>query len=501
MLRKIQKKEILKLFEIENVPFKILVLDSHTKDILAPLFKLSEFRDAGICAHFLITNAKTAINELPAIYYVSDFSALTPDILKLLYSNYYIYSSSQIKRNELENLAVKLSETQQAKRIKCIGDTFTDFISLQSNLFTLNLKDSYIKDYSREIVTGLFSVFATVKSHPLIIGNLHTTGIKNNILKLLENKIRQTKILKNDAVKRPLLILVDRDIDLVTPLMHSLGFLEIIDDLFDLELNKVNLGDSTMNIDTDSEFFENQWFNEFVEVVELINTEVLTFKKEMAIKNLNASDITKMLEVAPELQKKNEVVTNLMNISLKAVQEIKKRHLDEFYSMEHNFNKDDLMDLSEKGNDEDIIRLCISLMGSKNANFIRPLLEKRNIQTKVIEYMKKFFTEENSYGSFLTNKVKNLFFSKTNPMVTYVESILLKIKSNSLSEYFETSSNESNILLSEISEIFVFCNGGVTYTELSKIREIEEKYKIPVVLGGTEIINAKKLISQIERLE
>lgn len=502
MLRKLQKEEIQKIFSIEGVPFKVLILDEKTKNIIAPLFSMAELREFGICAHFTISSNRTPIEDLPAVYYVKDFNFVAQDIFKLLYGEYYVHSSGQIKRAELENFATKISVTREANRIKLVTDTFTDFIALQSNLFIFNLHHSYITDYSRKIINGLFSVFVTMNKKPFIVGNAKATEVKNNIFKMLETKFRTTKIVKS-TIKRPLLILLDRDIDLISPMKHTLGFTEIIDDIFDFNLNKVSIDNNNeyINIDVDNEFYKKQWSNNFVDVVDLINEQVLTYKKEIAVKNLNVNDVSKMLEVAPDLQKKNEVVNSLLNVSLKAVQEIKKRSLDSFYAMENDFRKEDVMDLSEKGTNEDILRFCVSLLKTKNANLIGPLLEKRKISTKVIAYLKKFLNEETGYGAFFSNKMKSLFMGKTNPLVSYVEDVLAQIKNGSLENVFETSQTEDSIQMDEISEIVVFCVGGVTYNELSQFREMEEKYKIPVILGGTEMINAKKLIEQIEKLE
>ena len=46
---------------------------------------------------------------------------------------------------------------------------------------------------------------------------------------------------------------------------------------------------------------------------------------------------------------------------MKILEEVKNRKLDEFYQMEQEFDKDSLMELSEKGTTNDIIRLCISM--------------------------------------------------------------------------------------------------------------------------------------------
>lgn len=498
MLREFQKKAILQFFKIEEAPFKLLILDERTRNILAALFRVSDLREAGICAHFLLGMNNPDTKDIPAVYYVRNFNSAINDICEFKYSRYYINSATQIKRADLENLAIKASESRNANRIRDINDTFTDYISLQQDLFSFDLKDSYLKDYSQEIVLSLFSIFVTLKKNPYIVGNLACSSVKNNILKLLENKIKNTKLIKN-TVKKPLLILVDRDIDLITPMLHSLGFLEIINDIFNITLNKVNLGNESINLDVDNSFFIKQRFNDFTDVVDLINQEIISYKKEMALKNISVANIDGMLEIAPELQKKNAIVNNLLTISLKVIDEIKARKLDDFYTMETKFVKENLMELSEQGTTNDIIRLCVSFLGTPNVEFVEPLLEKRNIKTNVISYIKKFQQEDTSYGSILKNKMKNLIFKKSLPLINYVEDILLKVKNNNITDSYETSIYNGTIYFNEISEVFVFVNGGVTYTELKELKEIEKKYAIPIILGGTEILNAQNLIEQLEK--
>ncbi|ORD94491.1 SLY1 [Enterospora canceri] len=499
MIRKLQKQQIAEFLGIKRAPFKILIMDEHTRSILAPLFKLSELRDCGICAHYTLSNTRTQARDIPALYYIHDFNLVTQDVCRFIYSEYYINSSTQIKRAELENLAAKTSELQQANRIIAVNDTFTDFISLQNDLFSFNLKNSYLNDYTREVTSGLFSVFVTLNEMPFVVANPKTTGIRSSILKMFDSKLRNSKMFKN-ALQRPLCVIVERDVDLLTPLMHTLGFYELISDLFDVELNKVNLDGKSVPIDTESEFFNKQRFNDFVDVVDLINQEVQAYKKEMAMRNLSVTDVAKMLEVAPELQKKNEVVTSLLNISLNAVSEIKKRSFDEFYAMENKFDKNSLYELSEKGTNEDIIRLAVSMLGKPEAEFIGPMLEKRGIRTNIVGYIKKFMNEDKYYQT-IAKKMKNLLFKKSLPVVAHVEDVLFRIKNSSLKESYETSTHKDAFYYNEISKVVVFVNGGISYQEVSGLHELSQKYGLDFIIGGTEIINARGFMSQLEQCE
>ena len=390
-----------------------------------------------------------------------------------------------------------MNEKGCANKIVSIYDTFTDFIPLFEDYFSLNLKNSYLTEYNREITMGLFSLFATINKAPFLVGNPLESKESCEILKMLENKIKNTRIIKN-CMKRPLCIILDREIDLMTPLMHTIGFIELINDIFDIDLNKVEFDGKKINLDADSPFFNSERFQDFPEVVDLVEKDVQAYKKEIAMRNLSEnSDISKILENAPELQKKNEIVNNLLNISVKAVSVVKERKLDDFYSMEKNFNQDNLMELSEQGNENDIIRLCASMIGTKNADLIDAIFEKRRIDHSVINYLRKFSREENNFAS----RMKNILFKKNLPVVNYVDDVLNKVKNNNLDQFYETSLTAGKIYFDEISEVFVFINGGSTFTELKGLKELEKKYGIPVILGGTENLNADKLIKQLKQMK
>ncbi|KAL6121442.1 hypothetical protein NUSPORA_01638 [Nucleospora cyclopteri] len=499
MLRLALKTQILKIFHAQNAPFKILILDERTKEILSPLFKVSDLREAGICNHFLITDSRTSAKKIPAIYYVKDFKLITEDVCRILYSSYFINSTVQIGRADLQNLAVKMSRKQQANRILAVNDTFTDFIPLFDDFFSFNLPNSLLNEYNRETVTSLFSLFVTINENPFIVGNPLSFNICSQILKMLDNKIKTTKIIKN-TIKRPLLILLEREIDFITPLMHTMGFLELINDVFNIDLNKVDVDGMKINLDADSDFLKRERFHDFPTVVDQVEKDVLAYKKEIAARNINeSSEISKMLENAPDLQRKNEIVNNLLNISVKAVSEVKERKLDEFYSMERNFNQDELMELTDNGTENDIIRLCASMVGSKNADLIPAILSKRKINSKILDYIKQFSTSENTLKSRFTSTMKNILFKKSIPIVNCVEDVLSKIRNDNINQFYETSSSSGSLYLNEISQVVVFIDGGACYTELKYLKELEAKYKIPFILGGTENLNADKFIRQIKK--
>lgn len=504
MIRNLQKQRLLKMLLPDDPPFKILILDSRTQEILGPTLKVTDLRECGVTAHFLINNARSFIKDVPAIYFLGQSDSiqqLCKDLEKDLYGSYYLNFSLSLKRGDLEQIAAAASNAKIAHKVLHVFDQFLQFTAIQDDLFTFNINDSYINrnsvDNIRYSSNCLFSVFVTLNEVPLIFSNSKTSS---EIGKALEQKIKNTKIIKKQ-IKRPVLIILDRDFDLITPIKHVMGYVEIINDVLGIDANKT----SVAVIDVDSDFYTKNCFLDFPTVAETVNQELHNYKKELALRSLtDKSDkekIERALESAPHLQKKSEIVNSNLNLCLKVLDEIKSRKLDDFYRIEENFNLADLPDLLDACNDRDLLRLVISLLGNPkkpNMDVFNDILKDKKIDLEIVEYFKKNMKGEEGFGS----KFKGLLFKRNAPIYIYLESIYNQIKNQSIFQsstesVFDPLSGRS-IFLNEISRFIVYVNGGATYSELKALKEFENYFKIPVILGGSEILNADKFIDQIK---
>lgn len=490
MLRNLQKQKLIKMLLPENPPFKILILDTITQEILSPLLKVSDLRDAGVTAHFLITSNRSQIKEVPAFYFVSSIDGIEKDLNRELYGSYYLNSSFSFKRSDLEKIAAVASGKQIASQIVSVFDQFSQFVALQDDLFSLNIVNSYVdrSDSSllRHTICGLMSVFHTLGEMPFIVSKNCELGA------MLEQKIKSSKIIKA-SVRKPLLIILNRDFDMSTPTKHVLGYIELVHDIFNVKLNKA----SDINIDTDSEFYKANAFIDFPSVADTVNNELHSYKKELALRSLNEksdkAQIQAALENAPHLQKKSEIINNNLNLCSKVFDEVKNRKLDDFYTMEENFDQSEILELSNYGNENDIVRLCVQLIGTKNADLIEPILKQRKINPSIVDFFKKTIKNEQGLGS----KVRNLIFKKSLPIASQVEAILSQIKNQNFEGLETFDPSYTGIYQSEISRIIVYINGGATYSELKALKDLEKNIKIPIILGGSEILNADEFLRQV----
>lgn len=492
MLRTLQKQKLLAMLSPDNPPFKILILDTNTQEILSPLLKVSDLRDTGVTAHFLASMPRTRIKEAPAFYFVTSMDPIGSDLAKDLYGSYYINSVSTFRRSDLESIAAISSECHIAPKVRCVFDRFLNFISLHEDFFTLNISDSFARrnepECLRACVSGLMSIFTTFNELPFIISKEKELG------RMLEHKIKNTKIIKG-SVKKPLLIILNREFDVSTPTKHVMGYAELLHDIFNIRLSKA--GD--INIDTDSEFYKANMFQDFPTVADTVNKELHEYQKELALRSLteksDSAKIQAALESAPHIQKKGEIVNSHLTLCSNMLKEIRERKLDDFYAMEEKFDQNEIMELSGHGTDNDIIRLCVQMLGTNNADLIEAILQKRKISAKKMSYFNRMVKNEQSLGA----KMKSFLFKKNTEIYREVESILSQVRSQTFEGVQTFDLTYTGIYQSEISRIIVFVNGGVTYSELKSLKELEKSIRIPIILGGSEILSAEEFIRQVEQ--
>jgi hypothetical protein len=212
---------------------------------------------------------------------------------------------------------------------------------------------------------------------------------------------------------RPVLIILDRNVDLIPMLSHSWTYQSLVHDVLNMKLNRITIetpidesnptkGTTKKAYDlTAKDFF---WAKNagvpFPQVAEDIDTELLRYRDEAAeiTKKTGASSIEDLQSDAPsagaqhlqaaiaklpELRERKAILDMHMNILAGLLNGIKNRQLDNYYQMEENIMKQttaqmlELLDDKEKGNNPtDKLRLFIIWFLSTEQNVSRQELQK-----------------------------------------------------------------------------------------------------------------------------
>ena len=414
--------------------WKILVYDRFGQDIISPLLTVKELRDLGVTLHLNLHTDRDPIPDVPAIYFVmptdDNIQRICRDFQNGLYESYYLNFISAISRQKLEDIASAAVQSGSVQQVSKVVDQYLNFISLEDDLFSLRHQDrepiSYyainrgdVKDSEMEatmdiIVDSLFSVFVTLGTVPIIRcprGNAAEMVSEKLDKKLRENlRDARNSLFAAEAApgqfsfQRPLLVVLDRNLDLATMMHHTWTYQALIHDVLDLRLNRVEIEEvidepahspsrkprtkkKAYDMSAKDQFWAAQKGSPFPTVAEAVQESLDAYRaEEEEVKKLKAamglegeddaaismlSDTTARLTSAvsslPELLEKKRLIDMHTNIATALLEHIKLRKLDSYFEMEEKMMSkstltQSLMDIisdPEAGKPEDKVRLFI----------------------------------------------------------------------------------------------------------------------------------------------
>lgn len=400
-------------FEDSEDVWKVLIYDSTGRDIIAPLLSVAELRSAGVTLHMLLHSQRHPIPDVPAVYFVeptsNNIARIAADATKGIYSSLWINFTNVASREILESLAEGVAFTSRpnplAGRISRVFDMYASFHALQNNLFSLSLHGTYaslnavkvtnaeVEKIIAQIVDRLFCVLVTLGIVPFI--RAQRGGPASMVASRLDRRIREHLKMANNAftdgvgfaaapTDRPLLVLMDRAIDISVMLHHTWTYQALAHDVLGLRLNRVSIvpkdGDSagtkrTFDLDSSDAFWTEHAGLPFPIVAEAVEGALHAYQKEVAELNksagavgsdgLNNSDTNTADKLAaavsniPGLAKKKRTIDLHTNIATAILDEIKERGLDGYFQVE-----EELLSRPGNFNVERILALINDMRGS-----------------------------------------------------------------------------------------------------------------------------------------
>src|SRR5690606_12114561 len=178
---------------------------------------------------------------------------ISRDLQQQLYESAYVNFLSSIPRTLLEEFAELTAQNESASQIAQVYDQYLNFVVSEPDLFSLNLKDVYytlnsakvsdtiIEETIDKLVSGLFSVVVTMGTIPVIrcpagnaaeiVAQKLDRKLRDHMLNSKDNLFTSSRAGGHGHSPRPVLILLDRNIDLVPMLSHSWTYQSLVYDV------------------------------------------------------------------------------------------------------------------------------------------------------------------------------------------------------------------------------------------------------------------------------
>eukprot|EP01122_Echinamoeba_exundans_P017250 TRINITY_DN9037_c0_g1_i1.p1 TRINITY_DN9037_c0_g1~~TRINITY_DN9037_c0_g1_i1.p1 ORF type:complete len:592 (-),score=120.05 TRINITY_DN9037_c0_g1_i1:57-1802(-) len=552
---------------------KVLILDPDTMSIVSTVITQTELLQEEVYLfEKLYSDKRDIVAHLKAVLILRPtdevISFLCKEIDLPKHCEYYLYFTNMVPMEALK----KLANADRHGVIKEIQEFYIDYYAVNNDTWTLNIPnclsakaDSWPSTLNR-IVEGLAAQCLSLKMHPYVryqksspLAQQVAQGLRNRI-----NSQKETGIWVFNRPQPPLLVILDRNDDAVTPLLTAWTYQALVHHFVGIENNRINMANIpgvhedlkigvTLSPLQDS-FYKDHMYSDFGVIGDAIQALSQQLQRQTNSKDKiqNIEDVKKFLTEFPELKKLSGSVSKHVALIGEIQRQTKMRQMFDCSELEQELSAEHDLEahvakmkgiLTGEGRQdeitgqplpfkpllkEDAIRLVLlftlryeSEAAGEIQQFTQILQQRYELTTAqqgLVQLIKAYAgvqARSPSVDLFDTNNtLKNLTNTFTKGLVPgsapqnafqrhkpLIEKLAQIISDNALSDVdFPFAGPVGN---QRPVEVLFFIVGGATYEEAALVHKLNQPSnptKTQYLLGGTSITSPYTFLRELEQL-
>ncbi|XP_011211205.1 vacuolar protein sorting-associated protein 45 [Bactrocera dorsalis] len=529
---------------------KTILLDKETTSIISMAFSQSDMlqREVFLFERLDSGRSNERMKNLKCIVFIrptkQNIQLLADELRSPKYGAYFIYFSNIIPRTDIKYLA----ECDESESVREVKEVYADYLCVNPNLFSLNINSSmhrlnWLPDALGRTVQGVLAVLLSLKLNPVIryrAGSVVSQTLAKQIYEQIckESSLFDFSRTHENGAAPPLLLILDRRDDPVTPLLHQWTYQAMVHELLNIHNNRVDLSnipgipkdyrELVLSGDQD-EFYGNNMYANFGEIGSTIKNLMEEFQRKAKDhkKVESIADMKNFIETYPQFKKMSGTVQKHLCIMGELSALTTKRNLFEVSELEqevackaeHSAQLQRIRKIiaDERISVDDAIKLVAlyALRYERHANCdtssLLQIIKTRGGKTAIVPSLIEYAGTHMRQGEIFNlvrisdavkltrNLIKGLkgvenVFTQHTPLLK--ETLEEVFKGRELDPMYPAINSELVPFRRPPQEVVVFIIGGATYEEALAVHQLNNAgYK--VILGGTTIHNSESFINEV----
>lgn len=534
---------------------KVLILDSQTVSAVSVVYSQSELLQKEVFLVELVDSiykSKESMSHLKAVYFLRPSSENIQHLRRQLanprFGEYHLFFSNMLKDTQIHILA----DSDEQEVVQQVQEFYADFVAVEPYHFTLNIPSNHLymlpavvdpsslQHFCDRVVDGIAAVFLALKRRP-VIRYQRTSDIAKRMAQETAKLMYQQEIGLFDFRRTeisPLLLILDRRDDPVTPLLNQWTYQAMVHELIGIQDNKVDLR-STGDFPKDQQevvlsseqdtFFKANMYENFGDIGMNIKRMVDEFqqvaKSNQSIQTIE--DMARFVENYPEYKKMHGNVSKhvtLVTEMSKMVEERKLMLVSEteqelacnggqgaaFEAVTNLLNNENVSDIDrlrlvmlyalryEKDSPVQLMQL-FNKLASRSAKY-KPGLVQFLLKQAGVDKRTGDLYGNRDFMNIARNMARGLkgvenVYTQHQPLLFQTMESIIKGRLRDVDYPFVGNHFQQG----RPQDVIIFIVGGTTYEESRSVAlENANNSGIRFILGGSVILNSKRFLKDLE---